>query len=138
MSIERVPRSYIFCVWLWVISFGYILGIYPFPHIIPLIGALTFTFVYSFFTMTWDRILFINLWESMFLYFTYQTWKSRGNTLEDYRLLPDVIIFMIYLLYLYYNNETFYSIYFIKNYFFQKKFKGNILEYLTNRFYSPK
>jgi hypothetical protein len=126
-----IPRRFLFCYWLWVTSALYLFCIYPYSHLILLIGATIFTTVLVIYNSSRiDMIVSIILWESFVLWVVYRKW-SQNNVVKQYRLLPDVVLFAIYLIFLYMSNETFYSIYFDKVSTVQKNYKGSLFNYIT-------
>lgn len=138
----RLPRNkpahytFIFCVWLWFVSFGYLFGIYPVAHLVLLAGAFLFTVVYGYLFIAKQLYPFIVGWELLVLFITYNRWRAL-STVDEYRLLPDVVLFGVYLLYIYAHGHTFYSIYFKDNAAFQKHTSHTISEYVLTRVVDP-
>ena len=127
----KVPRHHLFCYWEWILAVFYILGLYPFPHLIPLLGSAIYTTITAItFSNRYDVIIAIIFWECFVLHTVYKKW-STDHKISEYRLLPDVILFGVYLLYIYSQGESFYSIYFEKVPQVHTKFRGSILEYIT-------
>ena len=128
-----VPTYYIYCYWLWLASLLYIADIYKYPPIVSLGLATLFTMVYSYSYAPADRMIFITLWELAFLYITYTTWLRRGGRWACYNLICEVSLFLVYLLFLQWSGESFYSIYFVKNKAVQQRFKGTVFDYIYMR-----
>lgn len=128
-----VPLVFIYCYWLWAATLLYLMGANPYPPLASLVSAALFTFVYTnSIGVPLDRMIAINLFEISMVYFCYKTWVGRGR--QPYNALPELALFAIYLLFLSANNETFHSIYFVKNWNFQQQFRGNVADYVRNRF----
>ncbi len=128
----KVERKYLFCYWEWVLAFFYIVGLYPYPHLVTLFISLIYTSITAImFSNRTDVTIAIIVWECFVLYMVYMKWVTSGMTMGDYRLLPDVVLFGLYLGFLYVNGETFYSIYVEKVPSVHKKFSGGIWSYVT-------
>ena len=134
----------IYCVWIWIWSFLYI---NDYTEINPLISSLI-AFIFTAITLSFVRnftimlICFLVLVEFFVFYFNYKKFikKNKRFTIKKLYLIHNLIIFLIYNIYLYLNNKTFFDVYAIKSakerLTLQKWFKnrGNP-DYLDNYIY---
>lgn len=106
---------YIFCAWIWVSTFFYLIGLLPFSLLYS--SALAFIFSCFYNTLYLDihisKIIITILFE--FLIFVVNYIK---HVMIEYKplisypdLLFNIALFIAYLIYLYFNNRTFYTVY---------------------------
>lgn len=126
---------YIYCYWLFLIFILYTIGLYP-SHTPPLISfmfATIFTTVYiTYFRLPYDRYS-APLFELGMVLVAYYIWERRKGTWENYNLLPETILFTIYLLYIQSSGYSFYRVYFVENAQFQKKYNKGVIDYIKYR-----
>ena len=123
----------IYCVWIWIWSFLYI---NDYTEINPLISSLI-AFIFTAITLSFVRnftimlICFLVLVEFFVFYFNYKKFikKNKRFTIKKLNLIHNLIIFLIYNIYLYLNNKTFFDVYTTKT----AKEKVTMQKWLKNR-----
>tara|TARA_A100001015_G_scaffold165495_1_gene183954 strand:- start:177 stop:599 length:423 start_codon:yes stop_codon:yes gene_type:complete len=123
----------IYCVWIWIWSFLYI---NDYTEINPLISSLI-AFIFTAITLSFVRnftimlICFLVLVEFFVFYFNYKKFikKNKRFTIKKLYLIHNLIIFLIYNIYLYLNNKTFFDVYTTKT----AKEKVTLQKWLKNR-----
>ena len=105
----------VYCVWIWIWSF---LHLNDFTEITPLISsfialiytAITLSFVRNF---TIVLICFLVLIKFFVFYFNYKKFikTNKRLTIKKLYLVHNLVIFLIYNIYLYFNNKTFFDVY---------------------------
>ena len=105
----------IYCVWIWIWSFLYINN---YTEINPLISSLI-AFIFTAITLSFVRnftimlIFFLVSFEFLVFYFNYKKFikENKRFTIKKLYLIHNLIIFLIYNIYLYLNNKTFFDVY---------------------------
>lgn len=106
---------YIFCFWIWISTFFYLIGLLPFSLLYTSAAAFVFTCFYStlYLDIHISKIIITILFE--FLIFAANYIKHvmiEHKPLISYPdLLFNIALFIAYLIYLYFNNRTFYTVY---------------------------
>ena len=105
----------VYCFWIWVWSFLYV---NDFTEISPLISsfiafiftAISLTIIRNFTTML---IVFLVLLEFSVFYFNYRKFMKTNKrfTIKKLYLVHNLVIFLVYNIYLYFNNKTFFDVY---------------------------
>ena len=123
----------VYCVWIWIWSFLYI---NDFIKINPLISsfiafiftAITLPFVSKF---TIILIFFLVSLEFTVFYLNYKKFikKNKRFTIKKLYLIHNLIVFLIYNIYLHINNKTFFDIYNTK----KARNKVTLKKWLENR-----
>ena len=134
----------VYCVWIWIWSLLYI---NDYTKVNPLISSFI-AFIFTAITLSFIRnftimlICFLVLLEFFVFYFNYKKFikENKRFTIKKLYLIHNLIIFLIYNIYLYLNNKTFFDVYTTKTakerLTLQKWFKnrGNP-DYLDNYIY---
>ena len=97
----------IYCYWLWIISILFYFNIIPYSPLISLIISFSITFIYNLFFTTnvpLNRRIFIIILEFFFVYIVF----SKTKKLD---IIPNIVLFYIYNLYLFINNKNVINIY---------------------------
>jgi hypothetical protein len=128
---------YIYCYWVWTLTFLYFLGIYPYTHLGSLLGAILFTIWFLIIgpakKVHWSKKLVIITWE--FFIFELLRYKiGRPWNPLTWDLQADLILFILYNLFLWSQGETFFSIYFGELLKKHSNPKQTILQYIVNKF----
>jgi len=105
----------VYCFWIWVWSFLYV---NDFTQINPLISSLI-AFIFTAITLSFVRnftiilIVFLVLVEFFVFYFNYKKFikTNKRFTIKKLYLVHNVVIFLVYNIYLYFNNKTFFDVY---------------------------
>jgi len=123
----------IYCVWIWIWSFLYINN-----HVdkTPLVSSFI-AFIFTTITLSFIRnftkmlILFLLSLEFFVFYFNYKKFiKTNKNiTIKKLDLLHNLMLFVIYNIYLYINNKTFFDVYTTKI----SKEKVSLIRWFKNR-----
>ncbi len=123
----------IYCVWIWIWSFLYINN---YTEINPLISSLI-AFIFTAITLSFVRnftimlIFFLVSFEFLVFYFNYKKFikENKRFTIKKLYLIHNLIIFLIYNIYLYLNNKTFFDVYTTKT----AKERVTLKKWLENR-----
>ena len=105
----------VYCFWIWVWSFLYV---NDFTQINPLISSLI-AFIFTAITLSFVRnftiilIVFLVLVEFFVFYFNYKKFikTNKRFTIKKLYLVHNLVIFLVYNIYLYFNNKTFFDVY---------------------------
>jgi hypothetical protein len=105
----------VYCFWIWIWSFLYV---NDFTQINPLISSLI-AFIFTAITLSFVRnftiilIVFLVLVEFFVFYFNYKKFikTNKRFTIKKLYLVHNVVIFLVYNIYLYFNNKTFFDVY---------------------------
>ena len=105
----NVPNRYIYCVWLWIVSFLYLLNLIPYSPLLSLIIAVSFTLFLNIFILKGKRVskrIGIVIFEFVVLILV--AYKSL-----QLDILFNILLFLTYNLYLLLNDLNFYKVYFV-------------------------
>lgn len=131
--------SYIYCYWLWILTLLYFLGLYPYSHIGSLFASLLFTSWYLLIgplkITHWSKKVFIISWE-LFIFEILRRATGRSWNPLTWNLQADLLLFILYNIYLYSQGETFFSVYFGSVLKDHSNPKQTILKYIYNKFIS--
>lgn len=123
----------VYCFWIWVWSFLYV---NDFTQINPLISSLI-AFIFTAITLSFVRnftiilIVFLVLVEFFVFYFNYKKFikTNKRFTIKKLYLVHNLVIFLVYNIYLYFNNKTFFDVYTTKT----AKEKVTLSKWFENR-----
>ncbi len=123
----------VYCFWIWVWSFLYV---NDFTEISPLISSFI-AFIFTAISLTIIRnftimlIVFLVLLEFSVFYFNYKKFikTNKRFTIKKLYLVHNVVIFLVYNIYLYFNNKTFFDVYTTKT----AKEKVTLRKWFENR-----
>lgn len=105
----NVPNRYIYCVWLWIVSFLYLFNLIPYSPLLSLIIAVSFTLFLNIFILKGKRVskrIGIVIFEFVVLILV--AYKSL-----QLDILFNILLFLTYNLYLLLNDLNFYKVYFV-------------------------
>ena len=123
----------VYCIWIWIWTFLYV---NDYTKITPLISsfiafiftAITLPFVKNFTIML---ISFLVLIEFFVFYSNYRKFikTNKKITIKKFHLIHNLIVFLIYNIYLFINNKTFFDVYTTK----KTKEKLTLYRWFKNR-----
>jgi hypothetical protein len=111
------PELYVFCIWIWVLTFVYWFDFTSFSPVYLSAIALQFSIVFNLFytnnSLLWSlfivagetAILFINIYKHFII--------DKKMIIEPNDIVISVVIFGFYLLFLRLINKSFYQVYFV-------------------------
>ena len=129
-----VPILYIYCYWTWVITFLYLIRLFPYTPLLSVFIALIFTIYYNFLYLKTElKRSFIIISLELFIFIL-----LLNNYTGNIDLKFNILLFLTYNLILTIYNKTFYQIYFedIPKYVNQnnESYLNRRLSYLINMF----
>lgn len=131
---------YIFCPWIWVSTFFYLIGLLPFSLLYTSAAAFIFTCFYNTLYLNIHISKLITIISFEFLIFAANYIKHimiENKPLISYPdLLFNIALFIAYLIYLYFNNRTFYTVYAHELKKAHLNNQDTILQYLKRRLFS--
>lgn len=104
-----IEIKYIYCYWLWIVSFLFYFDIIKYSPLLSLILGFTYTLFSNLFyyKLHYSKKIFIILLEFTILYIIY-------NKSKKIDFLFNIILFGVYYLFIRLNNYTFKKIYFVE------------------------